>query len=134
MIRSVSSATGMNSAGDFIPRPGWGQRMRASNAITSLLLTETIGVIKHRKLLAGDCGAQPELQPAARFNSGIHFRFKEAASSPPVGFGAVQGHIGALQKRVRRGCIARTNGDADTCSYDCLATAEFIRRVQSFGH
>jgi len=43
MMSPVSSAMGMKSAGDTLPRSGWFQRKRASKAMTSLRLTSMSG-------------------------------------------------------------------------------------------
>ena len=42
-ISPVSSAIGMNSAGDTIPRSGCRQRNSASNPLTSLFRSDMIG-------------------------------------------------------------------------------------------
>jgi len=43
LINPVSSAIGMNSAGEIMPRSGWRQRTSASQPVMALSCSETHG-------------------------------------------------------------------------------------------
>src|SRR4030095_13017814 len=77
-------------------------------------------LIEELELTVGERLAQIDLQSAAQFHLGIHFRLEEPESRPPVRFGALKPHIGVLEKLVGVGPVKGCERDADARSDDDL--------------
>ena len=71
-IRPISSATGMNSAGDSRPRAGWFQRSRASTPTTLPARKVDDRLIVDLELAAVARVAQLVLELAARLRRRVH--------------------------------------------------------------
>ena len=126
LIRPVSSATGMNSAGEIMPRSGWCQRSSASQPVILLSREVDQRLVVHLEPAVGDRLAQIHLQRAARLHARVHLRFEEAIGSASGGLGAVHREIGILQQLIEIGAILRRQRNADAGVGRDLVTETFI--------
>ena len=112
-ISPISSASGMNSAGDTRPRSGWFQRSSASKPVMLVGPQVDERLVVQLELAVGERLAQVELERAARLQPRVHLGLEEAVDAAPVRLGAIERHVGVLQQLVGVVAVARRDGDAD---------------------
>ena len=96
-ISPISSATGMNSAGEIMPRSGCFQRSRASQRSHPVVLQAARPADSAaRTRPSAKRLTQRQFERAARLHAGVHLRLEEAIGAATVRFRPVQGHVGVL--------------------------------------
>ena len=128
----MSSATGMISIGETVPRTGWFQRSSASQVDIRPGLEIDQRLIEQLEFLVGQRLAQVEFQDAARLDGLRHLVAEEAEGAAAVRLGAIERHVGVLQQRI--GADARRRGhrdadagaDLDQMIVDLVALAQVI--------
>ena len=106
LIRPVSSASGMNSAGEIMPRCGWRQRTSASQPVIALVCRLETGLVVDLEAAVDDRLAQIHFQAAAGADLGVHLGFEEAIGAAAGGLGRVHRQIRVLQDLVEIGAVA----------------------------
>ena len=113
LIRPVSSATGMNSAGEIMPRSGWRQRNSASQPETSPAAEIDQRLVMDLEAAVGQRLAQILLHGEARLGARVHGRLEEAVGAASVGLGAIHRKVGILDELVEIGAVLRRQRNAD---------------------
>lgn len=109
----ISSATGMNSAGEYQPalRVAPAQQRLAGRDLARRQPHDRL--VMHFELARLVCGAQVQLEFAPHADARAHLRLEEAVGALVLHLGLVQGEVGALQKLAGVAAVVGRDGDAD---------------------
>ena len=99
-INPISSATGMNSVGDTMPRSGWLQRSSASQPRTSSRSRFSTGLVVEFEFAVIEGLAQRDFERAPLLHASVHVRFEEPVDAAAVRLGAIQRHVGILEELI----------------------------------
>ena len=109
----VSSATGMNSAGEIVPLLGMipaQQRLEAADAVG---LEVEQRLVHQAELAARQGDLEPLLEHAAMLQRVVHAALEEVVVAAALALGAIERGIGVLEQRFDVVAVARRERDAD---------------------
>ena len=133
-IRPISSATGINSTGDTMPRSGWCQRSSASQQRTSPCVQIQHRLVIQLELAVLEARWRSAISSARRsFIRASMCRFEEPVNAAAVRLGAVERHVGVLEKLVGIVAVSRRQRDADTGVDDDRVAVQIVRRPDRLG-
>ena len=126
----ISSATGMNSAGEIMPRSGCFQRSSASQPVIAVVLDADQRLVMQLEFAFRQGLAQRDFELAPRLHARVHGGLEEAVGAAAIRLGAVERHVGALEQLVRLGAVARRHRNTDAGVDHDGMTGEIVGRAR----